>query len=385
MYSGGFTVRTTDWLSFGLKGSTNLTDTATNDDFDFDLGFCPPSSGGHTECHSNSPSLLRNADSLDLSARGTFLAIPGFNLAGVAGYKYDYYKWQAYGGTFNYGPSSPGLDPLPPGLGLTYEQTWKTPYIGLEANGRSGKFDWHGRIIGSNWVNGSAVDHHQVGNAGVTTIYHDSFGTSSMIEASVGAGYDVGEGVSVTANYTYKNYMTAKGDENQNFGGVFDNGNYGFDCSGGNNISQLFAVGLNVDLSRDKELGKHLKQKRSGWAGGYAGGSTGRAWQASQWTLNDINYPLAGGVIPPLDPTTTPASFDTSGASVDSFAGYGMQSGKTVFGLEGDVGHWNLSQTQSGIPGTLLVFGLAPLSLASDATSVQATSTAVFAPAPVIW
>jgi plasminogen activator len=354
MFSGGLAVRPLNWLTLGFRGSTNLTSGATNDDYDFNLFFCPPSGGGSTECHSNSPSLLRNAESADVYVEGEIFNRPNLQIGILGGYMYDFYNWQAYGGTYNYGPSSPGLDALPPGLGISYEQTWKTPYIGLSAAGRAGQWSWNGRVIGSWWVDGSDLDQHQAGGLDQTTIYHDSFGRSSMIEGDIGLGYLISRGVSITGNYAYKNWETAKGSTLQETATTsnFFPGN----AAGANNVSHLLRVGLDVDVTQagygEGLLGlvgnAHGSAPR--WTGAYIGADAGWAWDQAKWDTTGLAFPPFGPL--PVGSSTNPQNFDANGPSAAAFGGYNYQMGQVVLGFEGDVGHRNLSHFRTGIPGT---------------------------------
>jgi len=83
------------------------------------------------------------------------------------------------------------------------------------------------------------------------------------------------------------------------------------------------------------------------WTGFYVGGSLGWRWADSTWNTTAIGDPAG-----PVDPTTTPASFNSSAFRVGGYFGYNSQIGPWVVGLEADVAWAQKSATQAGIPGT---------------------------------
>lgn len=84
------------------------------------------------------------------------------------------------------------------------------------------------------------------------------------------------------------------------------------------------------------------------WTGLYAGASLGGRWSDVTWSTNAIGDPLG-----PPDPTTAPASFDSSSFRAGGYLGYNWQVAPLwVVGLEAD-GAWGQNKkTLAGIPGT---------------------------------
>lgn len=357
MLNAATSVRLLPWLFLGVKGSINIDGSGSLDDYDFDTGFCPPSTPGHDECHSNSPSKLRRAALLDIVGGAEFFRGGGFTVAALAGYKSDDFRWQAFGGTANYAV-------LPPGLGITYEQHWTAPYLGLAAGFTAGAFSINGRVIGSPWANGDDQDTHHFRSL----LFFDDFGTTKMVSADVGLAYRINPYLSLTADYRYLNWGLGKGPTTIHdlTGGptVVVPG----DASGGNNVSHTVSLGLKVDLLPGPGVNDGLKDepamRPAVWAGWGVGVTSGFDWQHAGWTTTGLLLPS----VPPLAATAS-ASFDDHGQRADLFLGYGWQTGSFVWGVEANLGKANTNATRLGIPGTA---SAALLAASPDATVVSA-------------
>jgi len=357
MLNAGTSVRLMPWLLVGLRGSINLDGRSTLDDFDFDTGFCPPSTPGHDECHSHSPTKLRRATMLEVFGAAEFFRSGGVTLSVLAGYKSDEYRWQAFGGTANYGP-------LPPGLGISYEQSWSAPFLGLGFSGTHGALTVNGRIIGSAWANGDDRDNHHLRSL----LFFDDFGTTNMVSADVGLAYRVNRYLSLTADYRYQNWGVGKGPTTIHdlTGGppVVIPG----DASGGNNVSQMVSLGMKVDLGLEPMVRGGLKDapmaRPAVWTGWTVGVASGFEWQRNSWTTTGLTIPAFA----PLASTAS-AGFDEDGERASLFVGYAWKTGGIIWGIEADIGKSNTSATKIGIPGTAVA---AALAASPDATVVSA-------------
>ena len=89
------------------------------------------------------------------------------------------------------------------------------------------------------------------------------------------------------------------------------------------------------------------------WTGFYVGGSLGGRWSDTSWSTMAIGDPLG-----PPDPTTTPASFNSSSFRGGGYLGYNWQVTALVIGLEADAAWGHNSKTLAGIPGTFGPSGL---------------------------
>ncbi len=226
------------WLALGVKGSINLNDSSTMDDWDWGVEDCP---GGICHSHHEDTRLERKTE-VDLHASATFVRQGNFTLAGLVGYKWDYSKWQAYGGTANYAT-------LPAGLGITYEQWWETPYIGLQAKAEHGRWSFMGKIIGSWWADGHDEDNHHLRGL----LFTEEFGSSDMIGATAQLGYNVQRGLSVTLTYEYQAYDLAKGSttitDYEEGGTAVIPG----DVAGGDNTTHTIMLGLDYKFGESEE------------------------------------------------------------------------------------------------------------------------------------
>lgn len=100
-----------------------------------------------------------------------------------------------------------------------------------------------------------------------------------------------------------------------------------------------------ADLS---PLYKSLAPVVNRWTGFYVGGALGGRWTNSSWTTTAIGDPLG-----PADPTTTPASFNSSMFRAAGYLGYNWQFAPSwLLGLEADAGWAQKNTTLAGIPGT---------------------------------
>lgn len=219
------------WLTLGVKGSINSDagGGSTMDDWDWGVAGCP---GGI--CHSHhEDTKLRRASTVDVFAAGTFLRSNGITMAGLVGYKWDYSKWQAYGGYANY------YGELPPTLGLTYEQSWDTPYIGLQAKAELGRWSLGGKVIGSWWVNSEDTDHHHWRDLAIK----GNPGSTNMIGASAEIGYQFTSALGVSLTYDYTQFDTAKG--NATYSDTATGQTLGVAPHGADNTSQTISLGVN--------------------------------------------------------------------------------------------------------------------------------------------
>jgi outer membrane immunogenic protein len=105
------------------------------------------------------------------------------------------------------------------------------------------------------------------------------------------------------------------------------------------------------------------------WTGFYIGGSLGGRWTDITWATTAIGDNQA-----PPDPTTSPASFDSSSFRGGGYLGYNWQFAPLwVVGIEGDVAWANNSKTRGGIPGTFgpTGLGVGPAAAGLDSSEVK--------------
>ncbi len=343
MARAGLAYNPLDWLTLGIKGATNLTDSSHMNDYDFNVSGCPASADGGSLCESNHPdTLLQHAFLLDLSASAKLIDLGHFSAGPVVGFKWETYKWHANNGTSNYA----GV--FNDGLGISYDQWWETPYLGVSAEAEIGRFGLSARAIGSRWGEGQDRDLHH----SRSLLFKETFEDVTMAAGDINLTYRISGSTRLALGYGYEQWLLAKGPTT-----IADllSGASAFipgDSAAGGLYSQTVSLGVAVDLSRARSGGESLKDEGGtpapAWSGLHLGGALGAVRQDAEWTTTGI--PFFGSSFPVFD--TTRADLDATGAWVGGFAGYDWQHGPLVLGIEVDAGKANANETVIGIPGT---------------------------------
>lgn len=229
--NAGLAVSPWSWLALGARGRISISDDSTMDDFDYGIFGCPG-----LLCHSHHESTyLKDLTSFDAYVAATVLSDEHATLKLLAGYKRDSQSWQAYGGTANYGV-------LPPGLGISYEQLWRAPYIGAAFDGRWQSWVLGARVIGSWWAEGEDLDNHHLRGL----LFADAFGRSEMIGINAHLGYLLNANVGLRAEYDMQRWGIAKGTtyiKDYVFGQEFFIPD---DAAGGDSESHTVSLGVDV-------------------------------------------------------------------------------------------------------------------------------------------
>jgi outer membrane protease len=104
---------------------------------------------------------------LDLNIAVELLRTGHLGLRGIAGYKYNGWKWQDYGVQHVYSsdPARPGgfrndVRNDPPETAIVYEQNYHIPYLGVGANFRAGRWVLDASVLFSPFVYASDHDQH---------------------------------------------------------------------------------------------------------------------------------------------------------------------------------------------------------------------------------
>ena len=156
---------------------------------------------------------ITDAKIFDINAELLIPRLSGKNfvLSAFLGYKYETFKWEARGGSYVY--SSEGgfrdlVGEFPAGqLGISYEQTYKTPYIGLGFRGNLNNFEISGRFIGSTLASGEAEDIHHLRN----TEFVDRSVDGDMYAFDLTASYRFLKSYSLALSYNFTSYDEMKG------------------------------------------------------------------------------------------------------------------------------------------------------------------------------
>jgi outer membrane immunogenic protein len=343
MFNSRTTVHLTPWLAIGFRGAMNLTGDATMRDEDYGLVGCP-AAGTSTYCESNHTARLRRAHMLDASIAARLYESAGFALRVVGGFQHDHYRWEAIGGTANYGV-------LPPGHVITYSQTWQAAYLGAALDYTRGAWTLNGRLVGSPWATAANRDLHHVRS----TLFHDTAKGANFISGELGLAYRFNPFFSLKADYRFQQWGLGKGPMTERSLADRTTNHYTYDAAGAANTSHMLSLGFKVDLQPNSDTAAtstkdtHAEQARPAvWRGWYMGINTGATVQRDRWQTESIGTPARA-------PTAESASIDISGGSnprATLFGGYNARTIIGMMGLEFDIGRSTMSVTQSGIPGT---------------------------------
>ena len=348
MFNTASSVKVLPWLALHLKGSANITGNAEMERFNFNVPGCP----GLT-CQTNSESTLVHANRMELFAAAQLIQNNNITLNALAGFKRDFTKWQAFGGTRNFGAPT-----LPPGLNTSYEQTWSTPYLGVSAAYTSGAWTLNGRVLGSAWATGEDRIQDHLGSTDQT----GKFAKSTFVGADLSAAYRLNASTSMTAGYGYQNWRTGKGTTTTTSNtGLVTTAN---DSASANNVSHMLSLGLKIDLNTPGSGADNRGPVRaSPWTGWYAGVTSGPDWLRAKWDTKSLGIPAGAP-----NAATASQSLDDTGARLGGLAGYTWQTGGWVWGVEADLSRSTASATKVGIPGTTTT---AAQPLSSDAAIVS--------------
>ena len=191
-------------LSLGLAGwSTVAKRGGVMDDYDWD----DESQKGWTSKSHHPRSQLNRANQFDLSAKYWLLSNENTRIGIVSGYQQTRYRFSAYGGQYNY-DNGEDIGELPDSLlGISYRQTFKTPYIGLLASYRYQQWEVGGEVKYSAWGRASDVDEHYL----TDTTFRASVNKQKFAALSLNAGYYLTEHAKVYLAGTWAATFNQKG------------------------------------------------------------------------------------------------------------------------------------------------------------------------------
>lgn len=128
-----------------------------------------------------------------------------FTLGVILGYKYENYNWEAHGGTATIGGIT---SQFADGRNIvSYEQTFKTPYIGLGLRTSIENFELSGRVFGSTLVSGDSLDEHH----DIIYRYEGDMNYGNMIAFDISATYSFTKQIALQLGYNYTCYDSLRG------------------------------------------------------------------------------------------------------------------------------------------------------------------------------
>ncbi len=147
----------------------------------------------------------------DINVEFPVFALEGTEFSLFAGYKYDKWEWEATGGTYIYSTYylRDTIGTLPDNeTGITYEQWYHVPYLGIGFNAELTNVTLSGRFIASPFVQAGDKDQHHLRNL----VFEEDFDNGSMIGVDLNGGYHFTSQLALMFNYHYQKYYEMKGE-----------------------------------------------------------------------------------------------------------------------------------------------------------------------------
>ena len=178
----------------------------TMDDYDWQIVGGPWTDWSHHEDVE-----VTDGSIFDISGQYAVIHKPGLQLNLIAGYRRDNFGWEARGGSYIYSGNGfrDTAGAFPSGLlGISYEQTMSSFYLGLGGDVQMGNFRLDGRVIYSPWVQGEATDYHHLRNL----VVYDDFEDGDLLAIDVAGSYYFTPSLALEAGVKIQNYDTMQGD-----------------------------------------------------------------------------------------------------------------------------------------------------------------------------
>ncbi len=205
----GMTYHPLDWLSLDARGWSRV---AKGNGHMKDYDWLDGEDEGWTDRSDHPDTRLKKAWQAEFAATAWALKREDLAVGVMLGYQRSEFSWQARGGSFTYSSDDGFRDisgKLPAGLkGITYEQTYATPYVGLVGVYNYSDWTLEGRFKYSQWV--KAKDHDQHHLRGVT-FTGDNGNRGRMQSLALGLSYRINPQFSIKAGVDYQVYAEAKG------------------------------------------------------------------------------------------------------------------------------------------------------------------------------
>ncbi|MEN8190693.1 MAG: omptin family outer membrane protease [Thermodesulfobacteriota bacterium] len=242
MVGTGISVSPISWLTISGDIFVNVADGGgTMDDYDWLLPGYDWTDWSHHENVDVTQGFI-----WDFSTEMTPFPHSPVKLIGIIGYRADSWEWEARGGTYVYSQDSfrdtegsfPAND-----LGITYEQNFYVPYLGLGLVADLGPLVIKARVMGSTIAWGEANDFHHM--RGLET--KDEFEMESWIGVDVSGEFRFGPNLGLRASFNYSDYDTMKGDAEWNY--LYENKYLYLDDGAGADLSTtMFALSFLVNF-----------------------------------------------------------------------------------------------------------------------------------------
>jgi plasminogen activator len=205
----GLTYHPLDWLSLEAKGWTKVFKGEGHlQDYDWlgDEGESWTHFSDHPDTH------VQKAWQAEVAATAWALKRDDLALGVMLGYQRNELGWQARGGRYVYSSDEGHRDvsgDIPAGMkGITYQQSYETPYVGLVGVYHYRDWTVESRFKYSQWVKARDHDQHHLRDL---TFIGNQGNRGRMQSLALAVSYDVNPKLSLKAGIDYQVYAEAKG------------------------------------------------------------------------------------------------------------------------------------------------------------------------------
>ncbi|MFJ3484411.1 omptin family outer membrane protease [Pseudomonas sp. NPDC090202] len=158
----GLAYHPTDWLSLEARGWTRI---ANGNGHMKDYDWLDERTSDWTDYSTHPDTRVQKAWQAELAATLWLLKREDFALGALLGYQRSEFGWQTRGGSYTYsyaGRRDMSGEFPDDEKGISYQQTYSTPYIGLVGAYRMGDWALEGRFKYSQWVKSGDFDTHHM-------------------------------------------------------------------------------------------------------------------------------------------------------------------------------------------------------------------------------
>ncbi len=245
---GTLGLRPAEWLTLRLDGWIPLRTRNRMDDYDWIKD--DQSDWSHWSVHSDTK--MHRAQQLDA---GIALRTLHFEGAGpidrgqldlLAGYRWLYLSWTSYGGSYIYSSAEGFRDrtgTFPEGqAGISYEQWFETPYLGVGGSVSLDRWTFSGAVTGSLWGRARARDNHHMRDL----VFEDRCRSMPMLAGEVAFSHALTSHLTLTGGARYVKHFETRGttDETDYSTGAVTH--YPGEASGMNHEALMVNLGLRL-------------------------------------------------------------------------------------------------------------------------------------------
>lgn len=241
MFNLGAEMEIRGWAKIRMDTWFQVTDgDGSLDDFDWQVIGADWTDWSHHEDTDVSEAYM-----FDISGEMPFYKTGNTAFSAIVGYKVDHFGWQVSGGDYIYSVSGfrDAQGSFPDNvLGISYEQTFYSLYLGLGTQFQFSRFRTGARIIYAPYVYGEATDHHHLRNLSTYQTF-DEFGEGGLVAVDISGSYFFTDHLSLGLGLRYQSYSTMTGDADWHYlneGRIIRN----YDGAGIDQTSTMFVTTL---------------------------------------------------------------------------------------------------------------------------------------------